>query len=194
MQGTSNRPFLERLRLPGMLALGLAVGALALAVSLYVIQGLVPAVGGPWVFIAGSLLLIAGDIRSIHRNRLFLLSVRRQAKQALVIRWRRMDLVAFTWGLDAGLGLGTYRVTSGLWLMVLAVLTLGTSAWWIALSGIAFSVSLLAFAWWPAKLTESASFDQQLDTRVAALMHRRQLVQGAYVSIALAVVALSLRS
>lgn len=113
---------------------------------------------------------------------MFPLTIRRQAKQALAHRWKRLDHVLLLWGFDAGWSLGTYRVTSGVWVLLVAVLTFGASPLLILLSLTTFSVSLVTTAIVPlAKgVTDQAAVEKRFDW----LLWSRRRVQTLYVVVA----------
>jgi hypothetical protein len=94
--------------------------------------------------VAAGLLLLTGDVWAAATRRLYPFTVHRQARQSLIIQWRRPQLVVFVWGADAGLGVATYRVTSGLWLFLIAAVAGVASAAMLLVSAAAFAVGLLA--------------------------------------------------
>lgn len=162
-----------RLRLPWIIASGIIAGGLALASAVGVAASFVPATAQSLaVFLLAAVLLLSGDVWAIGHARLYPFSLRRQASQRLVLRWRRTARVLFTWGFDAGFSLGTYRVTSGLWLLILATLTGLSSFLALFLSTVAFAGGLLICASW---LRRGPSLELRLQQLGAGRRHAQFL-------------------
>lgn len=85
--------------------------------------------GGPrWptetrtLLVVGALVIFIGfDVHAFARGTVSLLGFRRQTPQRLKYSTRRRVL-AFAWGTDIGTGISTYRVTSSIWLLSLALI------------------------------------------------------------------------
>jgi hypothetical protein len=132
---------------------GLLLGSLCLAAILLVLSLLVPVLGDRTAeFLAVSCLslLALGDVWSLSHNRsLYPFGARRQTVQALMFGRRREAVVGLVWGLDAGLGLRTYRSTSGLW-AVSCLAILGIGPWWSVIGyGAGFAAALAVVIWTP---------------------------------------------
>lgn len=149
-----------------------------------------PEGSGRWIFLVGAVCLVAADFTTIRHNGLYPLALRRQARQSLILRWRRVDAVLFTWGFDAGLSVGTYRVTSGLWVLLLAAVTIGASPGLIALSVISFAGALVAVSIWPSRGADPAERSERANERVLGLLAFRPLIQGVYAVLAVVAIAL----
>jgi hypothetical protein len=101
------------------------------------------------------LLCLAFDYSDVRRRRTFSrLSWQRQTSRRIATDFG-MGRAALAWGLDAGLGFSTYRVTAVYWLVVAFALA-GLAPWWIgAVYAVAFLTPL--FVGWLAALTVSGS-------------------------------------
>ncbi|MGH7511167.1 MAG: hypothetical protein ACREMZ_17140 [Gemmatimonadales bacterium] len=90
-------------------------------------------------------MFVVFDIPAARRGGVSRLGLSRQTPKSLGRRLGRGDLTAFVWGFDIGTGVSTFRVTSAIWLGLLAVF-LGLVPFyvgWFYGVGVAVTVSVL---------------------------------------------------
>lgn len=74
-----------------------------------------------WILLAGIALFLVFDIPAALRGGSSRLGLRRQTPRTLGFTLRRVETTALWWGTDIGSGVSTYRMTSAIWLGLLAV-------------------------------------------------------------------------
>lgn len=113
---------------------------------------------------------VAFDFADVVRRRTYsLLSWPRQTPRRIATNFG-IGRAALAWGLDAGLGFSTYRVTSVYWL-VIGFALLGLAPWWIgAVYALAFLTPLIVG--WCAALAMSGSSATVRISEIAST-HRR---------------------
>lgn len=170
-------PRLRRLPVVLVLALGYFAGSTAVAGLLWLFQHLVGVETiSVYVLVVAALLAIA-DAWAIVTNRLFPLTLRRQARKDLLYRLNRQSLVGFLWGLDAGLGFTTYRLSSGIWILSLLVLFGGTSPFIVLVLAGGFSGALLGAVLVPLRTTDDVGYASYLRVdRMTAFAPKARLV------------------
>lgn len=155
--GSTRRDLLRRLAIVSGLPLGFLLGGGMLAAvlaALAVLARPLADAGSPTraaVLIVAVALLSLGDVWAARRDRLYPVGLRRQARQVLMFEWRRPWAIGLVWGADAGLSLGTYRVTSGLWVLAAFVLTGFASPWTALVYAGGFVAGFLALVLWSAR-------------------------------------------
>lgn len=124
MSASPGKIKVESVRPPWMIAAGILAGGVVLAGAVTSVGSLVSLEGRWQVAVLGGvgLALLSADAWAVAQNRLYPIAFRRQAVQTLIFRWRKMTRVLFAWGFDAGFSVGTYRVTSGLWLLMIGTI------------------------------------------------------------------------
>jgi len=132
----------------GVLLLGIYVGGVLLAVFAATLAVPVEQFGGSVnlaliaVIVVGLLVLM--DVWSLARLRWFPLGPKRQASQRLDhddrLEWWATGVV---WGIDLGLGVTTYRVTSGVWMLIVLSILTPTPAWVVLLYSTGFAAGLV---------------------------------------------------
>jgi len=135
------------------------------------------------VGIAGALFVV--DARAALQSRLCPLSPRRQAVRGLIYDDRLGSLVGWIWGFDVGLGVTTFRVTTGIWLLITLVLLGLVPAWAVFVFTTAFALSLLVVTLLPG--ARGASADERVEgslRRIVWLSEHRRWVQVAYLCVA----------
>lgn len=90
------------------------------------------------ILLAAILVVLAFDVIAVLRGRATRLGFSRQTPRRLSTQLRRADVVAFLWGVDIGSGVSTFRMTSAIWLGLLAV-TLGLVPVYV---GVLYGVSM----------------------------------------------------
>lgn len=128
------------------------------------------------VVLIGLLFLVDVWTAAVRRS-FFPISLRRQAVKSLAYRVPSEDVVGFIWGVDVGTGVSTFRVTSGVW-----VLVIGAAADLIApaaalVYGAGFGIALFAMGGWP--VGRSAQSDD-IFRRVADIQRYRRAGQVIY--------------
>lgn len=178
-----------RTRLPWMISLGIAAGGLLLAVLSGTLASVIW-IDDAWsqrVIVGMTAFFLVGDVWAIRYRRLFPLARHRQAKQGLVLRWRRMSRVQFVWGVDAGLGIGTYRVTSGLWLLIAGTLLGAAPPVTLLVSSVTFGIGVLIASSWYSRR-------DSIVKPLLQLASLRRYAQVLYVLVALAWVVVIVRT
>jgi hypothetical protein len=127
--------------------------------------------------------LSVGDILALRRRRLYPWAARRQAVQTLTYHWRDGRAVGFVWGMDAGFGAGTYRVTSGLWVLAAAVILGLAGPLGIAAYGAGFAAGFLAVVFWPVQRRKGERPVDSASARVLRLSRLRPVAQAAYLAL-----------
>lgn len=118
-----------------------------------------------------ALAMLALDVRALVGKKTFVSGPKRQAAKWLqytgLSEWR----IGFLWGMDAGTGMSTYRVTSGTWLFLVLSGVGGLFPTWVGIGyGLGFSLVVLI-----------ASFTSSGD---AQLMGSLSLVRSTYILLA----------
>jgi hypothetical protein len=72
------------------------------------------------------------DVSAARRGGTSRLGISRQTPQRLALDINRVEFTAFLWGVDIGTGISTFRVTSAIWLGLLAVF-LGLAPFYVGL-------------------------------------------------------------
>jgi hypothetical protein len=174
------------------MAVGAMLGGAVLGVGLFAASEAVEHVVGDhalrWLAGAAVAVLLTGDLWSIILNRLYPWGPRRQTSQMLMFRWQRASTIGFAWGLDAGTGVTTYRVTSGVWVTAVLVITGLVPAWVAVAYGVGFGISLVAIVVWPVHRVGDEPASEAAVRRVRRLAPRRRLVQASYVLLAIGAV------
>lgn len=163
-------------------------GAVVLAVALLLLReglgALVPADRyAAWIVVPGLVVFGAGDVWASIRNRLHPVGLRRQTQKILMYRGYSPRQIGFIWGFDAGLGVTTYRVTSGVWLLAALVVLDVASPWLTLVYAAGFVGALLAITSWPVRTAGRDPSDVRTG-RVLGLARHRRLAQLAYVVLA----------
>lgn len=114
------------------------------------------------------------DVKAVRARRLCLIGLQRQTPKALVYRYgpRRG---AFMWGLDAGLGVTTFRVVASTWAL-LVLLVLGLAPWWLGIPyavgfSIPIGVATLCLRW---RSGDDAQEPQWITKSLSRQRHRAQ--------------------
>lgn len=165
------------------------MGGAVLSAPFYVGQLLIaPSVGSSrLILLAATILILAlGDLNAIAGNRLYPLTLHRQARKAIMYRPGGFAGTGFVWGLDAGLGFTTYRVTSGVWVLVLGIVA-GVWAWWLlAVYTIGFATAVAGVTFAPLR-TGASPRDQVAISRIMSVATKRRYAQVAYLAALLGV-------
>jgi hypothetical protein len=182
--GSSRRASWRRTRGFAPLVAGILVGAVVLTLVLVAARSLfdavTPTIPAVPVALAFTALAVTGDLWAIGTRRLYPFAPRRQARQTLMFRRTKVWRVAFTWGFDAGLSLGTYRVTSGLWVGAFAVIV-GLVPASVALAyGAAFAAALVTAVMWPVRSGSPEDRTDAAARRIRGLGSRRWIPQSVY--------------
>jgi hypothetical protein len=188
VQGSLTRhDLVRRLVEVASLTAGLFVGGILLAAALWALDGLVEVALDTNVRRVAAacllLLLAGGDVWAVWTNRLYPVTVRRQASHRLSFSLQTPWLVNFTWGVDAGFSVGTYRVTSGLWVMAGLVVLLAVEPWSALLYSTGFALGYLAIVLWPLKVTAENTVSDASLRRVANAARSRRIGQLAYLGV-----------
>lgn len=184
MQGSSSRgEKLRRLLVVLVLQCGFLVGAGLFALLLLCLGRIVTFAPYGWVIAVAITAFLFSDVYSVLTRRLNVCSIRRQARKSMLYAGHRQNTVGFVWGFDAGFGIGTYRVTSGLWVLALLALFTNVSSWTIIVYAIAFNIALLSFVVWPVMRRGADEVDQVLQRRLLTLSRRRNIAQIAYIIV-----------
>jgi hypothetical protein len=191
---TSRRDRVRRVLAMSPLIAGLCVGATLTALVLFLFEPVVAlsvddASVAAWVGAGIALLLGIGDTWSIRRGRLYPIGPRRQTRKAMMYQRGRPSVVGFMWGFDAGLGVTTYRVTSGMWVVALFVVLDLVSPWIVILYAVAFGIGLVALAAWPVRQPSAEAVDHAVFRRIEALGSRRRVGQTVYAALLSVVIA-----
>lgn len=120
------------------------------------------------------------DTLAIRTGTLFPISLRRQANKSLEFVIRRSWVVALIWGLDAGFSVGTYRVTSGLWIGCAGVVFGVLPPWVVIAYAGTLALALLGLSAVRQRRPASSETPSGLQTRVMRMAIRRRAVQVAY--------------
>ena len=106
-----------------------------------------------------------------------------------MFEWRRPWAIGLAWGTDAGLSLGTYRVTSGLWVLAAFVLTGSAPPWAALIYAGGFTAGFLTLVLWSARgfgRAPTAEAAQRRVTRAARSRRAGQLMYLLLLPLALA--------
>jgi hypothetical protein len=130
----------------GPLTAGLLTGSALVAAAVTGAGRLIGTGGWPvgvrTAVLAGALVIFAGfDTHAFARGTVSRLGFARQTPQRLKYNVRR-GILAFGWGTDIGSGVSTYRVTSAVWLVSLALLLGLVPAWTGLLYGVGLALVL----------------------------------------------------
>lgn len=153
--------------------------------------------GGVTAGLAFITMLALGDVWAIGANRLYPLGLRRQTRAPLAFKGKHSEAsVRFLWGFDAGLGVTTYRVTSGVWVLGLMIVFGLAEAWAVMLYSAGFASGLLAFIFWPVSQRRSLLLNSEVFTsRLAHVSRYRRVGQTLYaLCLFVAIVSLLLGS
>lgn len=165
---------------------GLFLGGAGLAMALYAageLMGLSLNDSNRWVALAGIPVLLAGDLWAIARGSWYPLTLRRQTRKTLMYTMRRDLDIGLWWGLDAGFAVGTYRMTSGIWLVSwLAALNM-VSEYVIFGYTFGFAAALIAVVVWPVPGSSVEARAEAASARVDRLIGRGKLVRIIYASM-----------
>ncbi|MGH8775894.1 MAG: hypothetical protein ACRDWI_12225 [Jiangellaceae bacterium] len=125
-----------------------------------------------------ALVLVVGfDIVALRRGGLVWLGLRRQAPQRLRFSANRR-MVGFVWGFDIGTGVSTFRVTTAIWVVSVAVL-LHVVPWYVGgFYGLGLAVTLGLLM-----MRSVGGFID--DDTIDRFMRARRKMQGLYVGIVL---------
>ena len=128
------------------------------------------------------LLFLLGDIWAMYHRSLYPLSPKRQARQSLEVAFNNTRIAPLIWGVDAGFSAATYRVTSGLWVVLTLLLFNYFSPWYLILYSVGFAIafwswSLFAYA---NVVTRSNNSDP-----IDLLIKHRTSVQLTYVAFSI---------
>lgn len=183
---------LHRLSVFSTLIVGVSIGGVLLAILLGLASKLyTPTVQYRGVLAGiGALILYVGDLAAIGGNRLYPFGARRQTAKALMQRGHGDRFVGLVYGVDAGLAVTTYRVTSGIWVLLLFVALKVTGAYVILAYSAGFVIGLTLVTVWPVNEVAPRARAERVYRRVARLVTRRQLVQVAYSTVLLPVALL----
>lgn len=163
----------------GILTGGAAL-ALVLVLARWIVRAAMPTVPAAGFALGFTAVAALGDLWAIRTERLYPFAARRQANKSIMYRWTKPWHVGFMWGFDAGFSLGTYRVTSGLWVGAFAIVVgLATPSLALAYAA-AFAAALAAIALWPARGSQPDEKGQVAVDRIAALGPRRRIAQSVY--------------
>ncbi len=161
------------------LVVGVFTGSIVTAASLSLIQRVIGSAqpSRAWLLptMSISVLLAMGDLLALRRQKLYPSGPRRQAMQGLMFSRLSWRSVAFAWGFDAGLGLTTYRVTSGVWIFVLWALVGYADATLFVGYGVGFGFGLFCAARF-ARMPVLASGGDDIERRRAGAMARAQVI------------------
>lgn len=193
MQGRFAR-FHLRILHPAALLLGLVGGSACLGLALDLVAKPSAALTmseASTLGLVGLVALACGDVWTlVGRHYIYPISIRRQTSQRLVFSRGPESMVGLLWGLHAGVGVATYRTTSGLWgIMIIVALGL-TPAWTVVGYGLGFSIALAAVIWTPTGGPDGAARAARGAARVARLMESRGTgARVVYLSASLAALA-----
>lgn len=125
--------------------------------------------------LAGFVVLFLGfDLHAFSRGTVSRLGLRRQTPQRLKYTSRR-SLLAFAWGTDIGSGVSTFRVTSAIWAVSLALLLGLAPVYAGALYGVGLALVLGA-------LIASGIVGPAVASRLDKFMVARRLLQGVHIA------------
>lgn len=128
--------------------------------------------------------LLAFDIFAVLAGGYIKISARRQAAKWLDQAIGDMRMVALIWGLDAGLGLATYRVTSGLFVAI-AVDALLWQNLAVPVATVTYAAAFCLAMMVSLRRTSAARRSGAFSEYVESLILRRGLVQRTYLGTAI---------
>ena len=172
---------------------GMVIGGLLLSSICYGLAQLIGALNViEWrreiaIFVA--LVLISGDIVAIYNDALYPLSFSRQTRRTLQVAFSNRWVTPFIWGVDAGFSFFTYRVTSGLWICISAVVLGIAAPWYLLIYAAAFATAF--WLWAVIGSVQIRSFDFDSD-RVRLLVKHRIRIQICYTTVVIAGVILTM--
>lgn len=187
MQGHENsvRDLAHRLGTYSYLFAGLFIGAAGVAAALSVLSRLGPVERdvSRWSAVAGLALLLAGDAWAIRARRWHPLSLHRQTRKGLMHGSLTDRSVAVRYGIDAGNGLTTYRMTSGIWAACLFSIV-GLAPVGVVLAYAAgFASALALVVVWPAGGKSPEARALTAVRRVERLVGRGRAAQACYLAL-----------
>lgn len=164
------------------LIVGFFTGVLALCAVLRLLAMTVAVHGSAARWTAGALgaVLLGGDAWAMSHRRLYPVGVRRQAQQRLMFTGHGRHVVAFVWGFDAGMGVTTYRVTSGLWFLSLLTVLAIVPGWILLMYGAGFVASLLDAVLTPVRASPGQPPGEAAFQRLMRRAENRRAVQMVY--------------
>lgn len=187
MQESSSRvDRVRRLITVGSLQAGYMIGALLLAVVAVTVNRIAELNADIHIIRLCIACMLVGDVIGLVRRRMYICGARRQARKSLMYGDHRVGTVGISWGFDAGLGLGTYRVTSGLWVLLFLTLFSNVGPLPLVVYGASFVVGLLGFTLWP----RGSSTDTQVQQELMWLSQHRRIPQGVYIVAGVALLVL----
>ena len=91
-----------------------------------------------------TLAVLALDLKAVIGNRTFVSGPRRQAAKWLQFTRLSEWKIGVLWGMDAGSGISTYRITSGTWLFLIVAGVGGLIPTWIGIGyGVGFGLAVI---------------------------------------------------
>ena len=173
---------------------GIAAGGVIVTVAVFAIAKLNPLTpsAARSVALSALALLFIADVWAVLRNKFFPLTLHRQTRKTLMYSGHGDSQVNFVWGLDAGVGVLTYRMTSGVWAL-LVVTCLGMVAP-LAILGYAvgFAGAIGSVVLWPVARGTMEARELAAHRRVEGLLRWGKSARLAYAgSLAGAIAALA---
>ena len=187
VQGSSSRSELtQRLVVLSSMVAGLLLGSVVLGLLLATARYPLSALIGADTRSTAAALLIAGlglgDLWAAARRRLYPIGARRQTRQMLMFQSQARK-VALTWGFDAGLGVTTYRVTSGIWVLCSCALLSVVAPWAVLVYSLGFCFGLLAVVLLPVRRLGSENAGDAALRRIYGIVPRRHQAQLIYLVV-----------
>lgn len=126
--------------------------------------------------------LAAGDLWAIGKDRLYPIGAKRQTSKPLMYSGRSDAVIGLIWGLDAGAAVGTYRVTSGVWVVTLLIIFDAVVPWVMVFYGVAFAVGLVLVTVWPMQQSDRVGGLGAVE-RFRRLAYKRRVAQLSYLCL-----------
>lgn len=139
----------------------------------------------------GLALLLIGDVWAIRVGKFFPLTLRRQTRKQLMYTTHTDRFVGFAWGIDAGVAVLTYRMTSGIWVICLLAVVGLASEYTVLGYSVGFATAIAVIVLWPTPPGTPHSRAEAAVRRVDGLVGMGRVARVAYSAI-LAVSTLSI--
>jgi hypothetical protein len=184
VQGSSSfRDLVHRLRVVGVLFVGVLAGTIILWTIVSATARVADFDLRHSLWPTGiALPLLFADAWAIRNSRLCPLGTRRQAAKSLMYRGYTSDVVGFAWGFDVGLGVTTYRVTTGVWLIIALAIGHVITPSVLYIYCAAFGLAILTVALAPVHSTTEERPDAVL-VRLVKVAERRRWAQTMYLCV-----------
>lgn len=173
----------KRIGIVGPLGLGLIIGGAGLTAIVFCAQRMIDenASGLKSVILGGLVVFLLLDVWTLLRHkRIYPIGLRRQTRKGLMHGRTRQTLVGLVWGLDAGFGFFTYRVTSGLWVLIFVTVLSDVPAVLVTTYSFGFAVSLMIVTWTPTAGHNAVQRAETASARIFRLVGQYRQAQALY--------------